>query len=276
MPHHIIGRLRDSAQFATSLEEARQLSSSHLGFARRHELVLFAFPGDHIHLGTLAGRVQAGKTARASEASVTYLQRREIGFREGTIRRVRGHAHLAALPHYFFNQFEHHGIEGDPLLESTNLLDLLSFRLVDPWCAGALKHALPDLTRHDLARHLGGYPERGTDPRRLREAALVVSGGLPFRCTTQLGSQVRYGAIRIALELGWTMPYTRAQFGVSQATIRRALNDASPEVDYALWHVLGLVERRVPDGFPERIVLPDVVTWRREQAPTTHHRPARR
>ena len=263
MPYHVVSRLVDSRNLMTTPEEARELAHIVLPFGDSYGLLLFGVGGDHMHSYTTGDRKAAGQLARAEEAAITLVRRSRIGFRDAAIFHVNALDHTEYMLDYTLGQSAKHGVVGDLLLESTNALDLLSFRLINPRYATLLKTAMPWVTRDDIAAHLGGYPEPGTDPTRLLDAALVVSGGLDIRDGTGLGKRTRCAAIRIASELGQHPAATAHRFGISRRTVQRALAQSDELADHAVRRTLGLVQRNAPDGFPERVVLPPTKTWAR-------------
>lgn len=267
MAHHVRTRLYDSQNLAPTVARLRRSSRSWLTFGARYGLILFGFGGDHGHGTLLCDRPTAGKYVRAAEGALTRIFRFRPGHRPGHIARVEGPLHLAGLVDYTLGQPHKHGVVGDLLLEGTNLLDLLSIRQIDTSCAQLLKAAVPSVTREQLAAHIGGYPSPGTDPTRLSDAALVVTAGVGLHSRTQLGTRARRSAARLSRSLNVGYYGTAELLGVSPDVVDRAMRESDPEMDRAMSLALGLVQRRAPDGFPESIDLPEVVTWRRQGRP---------
>ncbi|MCP4804942.1 MAG: hypothetical protein GY913_16755 [Proteobacteria bacterium] len=143
-------------------------------------------------------RRTAGLWARAFEAALTVALGLEGGFRPAHILPVRDAPHSGALRPYVLGQNEKHELPGDPLLEGSNALDLLSVRLVDRDSARRLKEALPSTRTSDIDRWLGGPLKPGSDVRWLPEACEVVTAGT----ADSLGpcpaprSSTRHGSVR--------------------------------------------------------------------------------
>ncbi|MCP4916539.1 MAG: hypothetical protein GY913_06415 [Proteobacteria bacterium] len=263
MAFHLTSRLADSSVLAPELHAVRRLARVVLDIGDGYGLVLFAIAGDHLHFVLACGRKEPGVFARAVEAAITIVLGRWPGFRPVDITPVRGREHLAVLTPYVLGQAARHGIVGDPLLESTNALDLLSVRQVGTGCASRLRAHLPHMTRDELTGLFGGEPALGTDPGRLIEAAGVVTCGLPFHSRAPVAGRARGSAVRLAQARGVGFNATRELLGLSNSTVARGRRRIDPAMDRSLELALGLVQSHAPAGFPSRVTMPDEVTFRR-------------
>lgn len=263
MAFHITSRLANSTNLIPTVAAARRLSSQLLRFDPEYRLVLFSCAGDHLHTVALTDRRKAGRLTRALEGAITRACGHDPGFRPGQIQPVWSVEHLEELVHYSLGQHAKHGTAGDPLLESSNLLDLLSIRLVNTSCAELLERQPFDLRDSSLARYIGGMPSPGTDASRLRDACAVVTGGQRFDGRTALATRARRAAIRISRNLGCNARTTAALLGVSTTTVSVASGLADPPMDQALLLALGLVQRHPSRALHGDIQLPETVTWNR-------------
>ena len=216
MAIHVRSRLWDSSLIAPDVIAVREASNITLEIGARYGLVLFAIVGDHAHVVLTCGRRDAGQCIRAIEAALTVAFGHEPGFRPAAFNAVFGHGHLHELVAYVLGQHRKHGLVGDPLLEGTNLLDLISVRLVEPSSALVLKAALPELDRAELLSHLGVPLTPGTDATRLVEAAAVVSGGLSLTDRSSLAKRTREATARTARGLGLSTPAAVSGGGVAE------------------------------------------------------------
>lgn len=263
MAFHVISRLADSRSLTPTLEAARQLSRTVMGFAGNYDLVLLGSGGDHLHAVTLGNRQRAGRLTRAMEAAITRVCGHDPGFRPGRILPVQGPDHMEELVDYTLGQAARHRLDGDLLLESTNVLDLMSIRMVDTRCAGLLHACLPGIRSDDLLEHLGGPVAVGTDPSRAREAARVVTGGLDFLSRRPLARRARQGAVRFVRSVGLGFAATGELLGVSGGAVARAMAVQDPQMDRAIGLAAGLLQRNAPGGLRSEFVLPATVTWTR-------------
>ena len=250
MAIHIRSRLWDSSLLIRDAAMARQVARIVLIIGAAYGLVLFAIAGDHAHFVLLTDRKTAGRFARAVEAALTMICQHQPGFRPAAFFDVATEGHLENLVAYVLGQHRKHGLEGDPLLEATNLLDLLSIRLVDPACAARLAAAVPRIDRTDLVAHLGAELVMGTDPARILDACSVVSGGQPLDGMTDSAIRTRRAALRTARGLGLPVGVIASTFGVHRTTVRASLRLEDPVADRALGLALGLVQQLAPTGFP--------------------------
>ena len=255
MAIHVNCRLWDSSSLMPDIATARRVASILLSIGAAYGRVLFAVVGDHIHVVLLCDRRRAGVFARAAEAAITMVFAHRPGFRPAHFAPVFSEGHLEELVDYVLGQHAKHGVTGDLLLESTNLLDLLMVRLVETSSAQLLAEAVPTLDRSALLEHVGGDLSPGTDPGRLVEAASVVSGGLAFGSQVPVATRVRRATIRTSLSLGVGLAQTSALLGVGYSTAKAMRRESDPLADRAVSLALGLVQRRAPAGFPTRIEL---------------------
>ena len=203
----------------------------------------FSIAGDHIHFVVTVDRRRAGLFARAVEAAITLVFKHFPGFRPCDIRPVLDSGHARNAVGYCLEQHAKHGVRGDPMLESSCVLDLMMIRLVDTGMPARVRDWLPSLSSSELAGALGGYPVRGTNPSRLPEAFELVTAGARLRSNEPLACRARAAAVRVASDLGLRNAAITALLGVGRTAIAKARRGRDPVADRAIALALGLVER---------------------------------
>jgi len=172
--YHIIIRANSGRVLAPGGRERRIVARSVLHRGREFGLLTFRAPDTHLHSLNAAGRDAAGEFARRVETSLTRQLDVEGGFADPRFIPIEHQRHLERVFRYIQNQRAHHGVELDPWHEASNLLDLLSFRLLGRYTIRSVRTRLPRVTREELEAFLGCPVLEVEDPTP-EEAAEVVA-----------------------------------------------------------------------------------------------------
>jgi len=121
-----------------------------LRFSARAALVAFALADNHAHLLMACDRAMAGNVAHRTMLALRSALEIDVPFEAARIRPVVDQRHLSHACRYVLRQHAHHGLEVDPLCDSTSLPDLLGLRLVAPDLRGRVRELLPRLRIDEL------------------------------------------------------------------------------------------------------------------------------
>ncbi len=242
---HLILRLMDRRVFVSTDLERRRLAATTCRFVREFGVVLYNAPDTHLHVVCACPRVRAGELAHRLALALRAALAIDVPFDRARILPVASQGHAKNLPGYVLGNGLRHGVQGDPLVEASNLPDLLGYRAIDPWSKHGLRRMLPRLRGAELLRLLGVDDlVAGTDVRHLSEAAaFVVAAAQPFpRSRRSLAA--RLAAIHVGRGLGVTTSRLAEQFQVSRRGIQRNLLQApDPRLARAIQWLIGLRER---------------------------------
>lgn len=143
-------RLRDDGPIARNLEERRVVAQTVLEIGRPFTLLGFGLADTHLQGAT--GRAGGGaEFARRVEGSLARRLGYEVGFERAHVEPVKDIWHLYNLFSYVLRQGKRHGVSHlDPLLECTNVPDLLGLRRVGGYTAANVRSLLPRVRREQL------------------------------------------------------------------------------------------------------------------------------
>jgi hypothetical protein len=143
-------RLRNDGPIARSVEERRIVARTVLELGRPFDLLGFGLADTHLHAetGTEGG---GAELARRVEGSLTRQLGYEVGFERARVDPVDDIWHLYNLFAYVLRQGKRHGVQHlDPLLECTNVPDLLGLRCTGRYTAENVRRLLPRVRRGQL------------------------------------------------------------------------------------------------------------------------------
>jgi hypothetical protein len=147
---HIRCRLRSDGPIASSVEQRRIVARTVLEIGRPFDLLSFGLSDTHLHMET--GRESGGaEYARRVEGALTKKLGFKLGFERVRVDPVADIWHLYRLFIYVLSQIKRHGVSHlDPLLEGTNLPDLLGLRTTGRYTAENVRRILPRIQRGQL------------------------------------------------------------------------------------------------------------------------------
>jgi hypothetical protein len=147
---HIRCRLRNDAPIASSIEQRRIVARTVLEIGRPFDLLSFGLADTHLHTET-ASQGGGAEYARRVEGALTKKLGFELGFERVRVDPVADLWHLYRLFTYVLSQSKRHGVSHlDPLLEGTNLPDLLGLRITGSYTAANVRRVLPRIQRGQL------------------------------------------------------------------------------------------------------------------------------
>ena len=153
--HHLMLRLEDGRVLVKCQAERRKLARSVLRVGRDHELLAFGLADNHLHAEAACDEASAKRFAWRLGMSLSKALRLPVSFDKPRIKAIEDQPHLYSVFGYGFRQEQHHGIEGDPFLEASNLLDLLGMRVVGSYTRLNVRTHLPRITTHKLLGYFG-------------------------------------------------------------------------------------------------------------------------
>lgn len=172
--YHLMLRLQDERVLVKCQAERRTLARCVLRVGRDHELLAFGLADNHLHAEAAGDEASAKRFAWRLEMSLSKALRLPVSFGKPRIKAIEDQPHLYSVFGYVFRQEQHHGIEGDPFHEASNLLDLLGMRVVGSYTRLNVRTYLPRITTHKLLGYFGDVdlstPPSGTQD--LAEAAM--------------------------------------------------------------------------------------------------------
>jgi len=141
-------------------------------------LLAFAFADTHVHIVTVASRLDAGELARRIEISLQKHLRHGVRFEPARVRPVVDQWHLYRTLPYVFRQVEHHTENLDPTHDGTSLPELVGMRFLDSHTPRLVRALLPRLDISGLREWVGllGRGPVDTDPQHLADAAAAAFG----------------------------------------------------------------------------------------------------
>jgi len=240
--HHIVMQLCDGRVLAATPSTRRQLARSVLTLGRDSELLAFAQPDNHLHVVAPRDEGASNELARRIEISLSQVLALPVRFAPAHCTPILSQHHLSGAFRYVLTQNAHHGVDHDPLHESTNLCDLLDLRLTGQYTRTNVRRYLPRIRREQLLEWLGAPTLEPTDLPidQVMDAALSASGLINLR-----GSCPEVVATRraIAKIVGRRIPPgdLATLLGVSSRTAFRLLRDSpDPRLEHAIRLQLGL------------------------------------
>jgi hypothetical protein len=235
-------QLCDGRVLATTPSTRRQLARSELELSRGSELLAFAQPDNHLHAIAPADEGTSHELARRIEISLSQILALPVRFAPAHCEPIHSQRHLSRAFRYVLSQNAHHGIDNDPLHESTNLPDLLGLRLTDRYTFPNVRRYLPRIRRAQLLEWIGAPTLEPSD----LPIDQVMDAALSASCLCHLrGSRPEVVATRrvIAKIVGRRIPANdlAALLGVSSRTAFRLLRSRpDPSLEQAIRLQLGL------------------------------------
>ncbi len=219
---HIIFRLIDDRVIAPSVEARRTCARVIAGIGREADLLLFSVPDNHGHSVVGCSRAMAGQFARRVELALHRHLGLSVPFESARVRPVNGQGHLDSLVDYVLGNSARHGARVDPLLEASNLPDLLGLRLVARDTAARLREALPRLRRQRLLAHYEVDDlVAGTHPGHLADAAAATVGRTRLRGQLPDVFSAKVAAVRVGTDLELGTAQIAARLDLSARSVRR-------------------------------------------------------
>ena len=245
LAQHIRIRTRDDSVIAATPEARRILANTVLRYGRETTLLAFSLADHHLHLQAACTHGVAGELARRIQLSLTRSLGLTAGFDPVYRKPIEDARHQRNVFHYLMKQAPHHGLDLDPLLEGTNLPDLLGLRVIGAYTAQNLRRRLPRLTRNELLAHLGldelrpahGPPELILDAAAAAMARPDINGKSPDAL------RARRAALDVASHL--RPAELRSLLAISRASLYRLREmPADPAVVKAIRLQLGLMQHK--------------------------------
>lgn len=253
--YHLVLRTRDAAPFATTPAQHRQLARLLLTVAREHALLAFGLADQHLHVYPAEDRPRSGELARRIGVALSHGLKLAGGVYTSLIKPVADGFHAYKLFDYVLRQGARHQLESDPLLEATNLPDLLGLRLLGRRTALSVRRLLPRVKRPQLLALFGVETLEPIEVTEATEASLstVIDAGLSAAALTKLDAgdasrQLRRAIVEV---VGDSLP--RAELaralGVWPRSLRRMLASAPAPRDLvqAIRLQLDLRRQKAPD-----------------------------
>lgn len=220
---HVISHRVGWGLLARDIDDRRTLARTVLDIGQRYELLVFAAPDTHMHCVVHCDRRRAGRFARAVEAALTVVMDYPDGFAPAAIRPVENPGHRTHLRDYVLGQFDHHGVQADPLREASNLLDLLGARLTGAHTRAPVRRHIPRTTRGHLLRHAGLESLPDTIASEFIPQAIAVASADVTALKTR---RARDAGIHLLRRRGLSTPNIATLIGTSPRTARRVLESA--------------------------------------------------
>jgi hypothetical protein len=219
---HICMRLSNDAVIASTPAERRTLARVVLEKGREADLLAFGQADNHLHLETASRRAEAGRLAHDVEVSLRRRLAIAVPFAPAFIKPIEDARHLYATFRYVLRQRAHHGLEGDPLREASNLLDLLGLRTLGRYTRANVRRLLPRVTRADLLELLG---VAGLAPREapLEEVVDAALSALTLPGLAGFGAEVQAARRAVVEVVGGRVParVLGSWIGVGERTVFR-------------------------------------------------------
>ena len=250
--YHLVLRTRDGSPLATSTDQRRRLARHLLETSKDHALLAFGLADQHLHLYPAEEEEPARELSRRVSIALTRSLRLAGGLHRSLFKPVVDGFHAYKLFDYVLRQGMRHQLESDPLLEATNLPDLLGLRLLGQRTAAFVRRFLPRVKRPQL---LALYQVERLEPAMdfdEGELASIIDAGLAAVALPKLDASHSSRDVRRAVVevVGRQISRTRlaGALDLQPRSLRRILTAPAPrELVRALRLQLDLRRQKAPE-----------------------------
>ena len=225
---HLVVRSRSGAQLAATATKRRQLARIVLTVSKDFALLAFGLADNHLHLYPVEERGRTHELGRRLCIALSRGLAVAGGLFTSLIKPVADSSHAYKLFDYVLRQGMRHQLDSDPLLEATNVPDLLGLRPLGVRTALLVRRHLPRVARKQLLGLLG---VESLEPADEPLDAVVEAGLAAAALTTLDGGQASRQLRRAVAEVvGKRLPRPRLArlLALQPRSLRRILSEAAP------------------------------------------------